>query len=330
MRTLGKALGRLLLLLALLVAGMALFGPREPAPLTASFDPRKFGEGVQVYFESVESAYADITPGVEKRVIWQDGFKEQRTPYAVLYVHGFSATSEEIRPIPDRIADALGANLVYTRLAGHGRGSQPMAEATVADWMADMAEALAAARAVGERVIVISTSTGGTLSAAAMLDDTMGAQVAALIFVSPNFGINGTGAGALTWPGIRWWGPLLLGQTRSWEPANAAQATYWTSTYPSVAVMPMAALVKAVMAQDFSAMRAPALFWYAEADQVVRPDRTAAFAQGWGGPSTTHLVAAGTGTDASNHVIAGDIMAPAATDDTVNTMLGWLAQQGIN
>ena len=44
-----------------------------------------------------------------------------------------------------------------------------MAEATASGWMQDMAEGLAAARAVGDKVMVISTSTGGTLAAAAAL-----------------------------------------------------------------------------------------------------------------------------------------------------------------
>lgn len=126
---------QIITVLSVAVIALWLFGPREKVDLTADFDPRKFGEGVQVYFESVESGFDDITPGVEKRVIWQDGFKEQRTPVSILYVHGFSATSEEIRPVPDRLADALGANLVYTRLTGHGRGGDAMAEATVNDWM---------------------------------------------------------------------------------------------------------------------------------------------------------------------------------------------------
>jgi len=131
MRRLIRVLFQIITVLSVAVIAFWLFGPREKVDLTADFDPRKFGEGVQVYFESVESGFDDITPGVEKRVIWQDGFKEQRTPVSILYVHGFSATSEEIRPVPDRLADALGANLVYTRLTGHGRGGDAMAEATV-------------------------------------------------------------------------------------------------------------------------------------------------------------------------------------------------------
>ena len=43
-----------------------------------------------------------------------------------------------------------------------------MAEGSAEAWMDDMAEALAVGRAVGDRVLLVGTSTGGTLAALAM------------------------------------------------------------------------------------------------------------------------------------------------------------------
>lgn len=322
-------LGRGLLGLAVLLGLGWLLLPREPGDLTASFDPRRFGEGVQVYFESIESAYDDIVPGTEKRVIWADGFKEQRTPYALVYLHGFTATSEEIRPVPDRIAEALGANLVYTRLKGHGRPGDAMAEATVPAWMADTAEALAAGRAVGEQVIVLSTSTGGTLAAAAAVDPALSQDVAAMIFVAPNFAPRQAGGALLSWPGVRVWAKWVLGEYTSFAPANEAEGTYWTVSYPTEAYAPLGALVKAVGRLDLGQTRIPALFWYSEDDQVVRPAVTTRRAAEWGGPVETRLVTMGPGDDPASHVVAGDIMSPGQTDTAVTEMLDWLARQGI-
>jgi len=70
MQRIGRILGRFIVLLAVIGAVMWLFGPYERVDLKADFEPRKFGEGVQVYFESVESGVPDVTPGTEKRVIW--------------------------------------------------------------------------------------------------------------------------------------------------------------------------------------------------------------------------------------------------------------------
>lgn len=329
MRRFGKGLGRVLLALVLVAAGGWAFGPYEEVDFKASFESRRFGEGVQVYFESIESRFKDITPGTEKRVIWRDGFKEQRTPVSVLYVHGFSATSEEIRPVPDQVAEALGANLVFTRLRGHGRSGGAMAEATVNDWMMDLAEGLAAARQVGDRVVVIATSTGATLMTAAALDVEMSQDVAAMIFVSPNYGINNSLAPLLTLPAARYWLPPLAGQQRSFPARNAGHETFWTNSYPSIAVLPMAALVDTVMNMNVSQVDVPALFWISTSDRVVRPDLTVGIAGRWGGSVDIQTVTLGDDDDPNSHVIAGDIMSPGQTDVAVSGFLKWLKTQGI-
>ncbi|MBO9444576.1 alpha/beta hydrolase [Ruegeria sp. R14_0] len=328
-RAVGKFIGRVLLLLVAVGALVYWFGPREEVNLTPTFEPRKFGEGVQVYFESVESGFDDITPGVEKRVVWQDGFKEQRTPVSILYVHGFSATSEEIRPVPDDVAQALGANLVYTRLQGHGRSGDAMAEGTASGWMQDLAEGLATARAVGDQVVVISTSTGGTLAAAAALDEALMENVAGLVFVSPNFGVNSPGSWIPGLPWARSWLPLIMGQERDVSGPDPEKNKYWTAVYPWEAVVPMTVLVETVYGLDFSQARVPALFWFSDDDQVVRPDLTHKVAEAWGGPAQVQTVTMGPGDDPASHVIAGRLMSPGQTDAAVAGILTWLKEQGI-
>ncbi len=316
-------LGRALIGLVAMALLMWVFGPYEPVETDVSFEPRKFGEGVQVYFESVESVYDDLKEGVGKRVIWA-GQAERRTPISVLFVHGFSASSEEIRPVPDRVAEALGANLVFTRLTGHGRTGDAMAEASAGDWMRDAAEALAAAQAVGDEVIVISVSTGGTLVALAMLDEAMREKVKGAVFISPNFGVNDPVAPLLTMPAARYLLPLVAGHERAWTAANELQERYWTTRYPTVAVFPMAALVKEAVSRDYSAVSVPALFHYSEKDQVVDPAKTAAFIEGWGGDVRVELLPEGAQVEESHHVLAGDIVAPARTEAAVQMILDWV------
>ncbi|MEX0350213.1 MAG: alpha/beta hydrolase [Paracoccaceae bacterium] len=329
MRALGKWLGRILLFLLVAAGALWAFGPYEQVDLKARFDPRKFGEGVQVYFESVESLHDDITEGTEKRAIWQPGMKEQRTPYSVLYLHGFSASSEEIRPVPDKVAEALGTNLVYTRLRGHGRGSAGFADGNATAWMQDVAEGLAAARATGDKVVVIATSTGATLAVAAALDPDLSQNVAAMVLVSPNFGINDPMAWVLTLPAVRYWVPLVIGSERSFEPRNEGQRKYWTTTYGWPPVLSMAALVKKVMTLDVTQANVPVLFLFSDDDRVVRSDLTREVAGRWGGPAKIETVTMGEGDDPNAHVIAGDIMSPGQTGRAVATILGWLQTKGV-
>ncbi|KZL20096.1 hypothetical protein PsAD2_01582 [Pseudovibrio axinellae] len=59
----------------------------------------------------------------------------------------------------------MEANLYYTRLTGHDRTGEALAEATLYDRINDLAEAVEIGRQIGEKIIIVSTSTGATLSA---------------------------------------------------------------------------------------------------------------------------------------------------------------------
>lgn len=105
-----KMLLKLLLALAFLVILVLLFGPREPVDGEITFEPGALGEDLDAYLAASEAAFDDIIPGTEKRIVWA-GEPGARTDTVILYLHGFSATSEEIRPVPDQVAANLGANL---------------------------------------------------------------------------------------------------------------------------------------------------------------------------------------------------------------------------
>ncbi len=323
MSRLGRIIGRVVVALALVALLLYVFGPYESDDLTASFDDAALDKGVSAYFAAREARFGDITPGTQKQVIWA-GAPETKTDWAVLYLHGFSATAMEIRPVPDRVAEALGANLVFTRLAGHGRSGEALAQARVADWMSDVAEGLAVARRVADRILILSVSTGGTLAAAAAMDRTLSQDVAGIVFGAPNFGINNPAAPILTLPAARYWAPLLAGREHSFEPANADQARFWTTRYPSTAVLPVAALVQKVKGLPLENATIPALFLFSKADQVVRAEETAAVAARWGGDTMVIHPEFGPQDDPSAHIIAGDIMSPGQTDVTVDRIVDWV------
>ena len=242
MRRTGKWLGRALLAL-LVLGGMAwIFAPVEPVDRAISFDPASLGDDLDAYLLASEQQFADIIPGAAKRIVWA-GTKGAKTPLAVIYLHGFSASAEEIRPVPDQIAAALGANLYFARLAGHGRGSAAMAEPLAGDWIEDLAEAMAIGRRLGDRVLVIATSTGGTLAAIGAADPALSDGLAGIVMISPNFGVKPLAGKILDLPFARNWGPLVAGATRSFVPANEGQAKYWTTSYPTSAAIGNRAVV---------------------------------------------------------------------------------------
>lgn len=322
-----RAAGWSILALAAALVLLWTFGPRATMDSRITFNPAQMGPDLDSYLARQEARFPDITPGVQKRIVWA-GADGAQTDVAVVYLHGFSATSQEIRPVPDEVAKALGANLFYTRLAGHGRGGAAMATATTGKWMNDLAEALAIGHRIGRKVLVIATSTGGTLAAVGATDPRLKDEIQGLVLISPNFRVNSPAAALLTMPFARWWGPIVAGRERAFTPRNPRQAKYWTTRYPTAALFPMGALVAYADRQDYAHAMQPALFIYAPADQVVDERETARIAAEWGGPHQVAKRTMGPKDDPSSHVIAGDILSPGQTAGTVKLILDWARAQG--
>ncbi len=254
------------------------------------------------------AAHEAIIPDTEKRISWYQGRKDSKTPYSLVYLHGFSATRQEIAPVGEELADALGANLFETRLAGHGLQQHALQDVRAEDWLADAAEALTVGAAIGDRVIVMGTSTGATL-AMAMVGSPAFAKVSSIILMSPNFGPKDTSAELLTWPGGPQLAYLLVGDTRTWTAHNELQARYWATTYPMDAVIEMMRLVDYVRTRLPLRLEQDLLVFYSPADTVVETGRTV---EAYGEIDSPHkqLVVIPSSSDPSNHVIAGNIMSP--------------------
>ena len=70
----------------------------------------------------------------------------------MLYLHGFSASTEEGDPVHRNIALALKANLYLPRLSDHGLiEEEPMLNFTGQKYLDSAKEALAIAKKIGER-----------------------------------------------------------------------------------------------------------------------------------------------------------------------------------
>ena len=197
-----------------------------------------------------------------------------RTPWAVVYLHGFSATRQESAPVSATVARALGANLYEARLTGHGLPGDSMRTATAGDWMADAERAIAIGRRLGDSVVVIGLSTGGTLASwVAALPDSVGPKPARVVLLSPNFGPRDPLAKALLLP----WMPVVLprvrpaftfGDTNTWRPIEKRAATV---RIPIEATFAMEGLVDRVLHMPLRHWRAPVLAIWNHDDPVVDP-----------------------------------------------------------
>ena len=291
--------------------------------LNSNFNRNSLGVDLNKYLKNNEKKIPDIKTGVEKRIIWSNQ-KNIKTPISIIYIHGFSASSEEARPVPDMLAKELKSNIFYTRLAGHGRNQEAMGESSIKNWIKDLHEAIEIGTRIGHKIIVMSTSTGGTLSSIAAIDPTLSKNILGFIFVSPNFGINHKLANLITWPFSKYWLSLIIGRTTTSKARNQLNAKFWTLTYPTNALIPMAELVKKINKKNFTNVNIPALFYFSLDDNVVKANKTIQFIQGWGGEKISHNVTMLDGDDKYSHVVIGDIISPNQTEHAYTVMIDWI------
>jgi esterase/lipase len=318
-----KRLVALSVFVVLGVTGVMLFGPRERVSSQVSFDPKVLGADLDIYLRDQESVYPQITEGVEKQILWA-GEPGARTQDVIVYLHGFSATSQEIRPVPDRVAAELGANLYLPRLQGHGLPGSALGATKVDDWITDLAETMEIARRLGDRIIVMTTSTGGTLASVGLDFPNIMKGVEGIIFVSPNFGVHNKLSFLGRLPYGRVWFSWLAGNERSWEPINEQQEKYWTTKYPPHAIIPMMSMIAHTEDMDFSKTTIPALFYFSDKDTVVNAEITRQVLEKWGGPVDVVNPELPVERDDSFHVIAGDIVSPSQTQPATDAMLKWI------
>jgi esterase/lipase len=267
-----------------------------------------------------ETKFSDIVEGVQKSIRWANGV--QQTAVSIVYIHGFSASSKEISPVTEKLADLLGANVFYTRLTGHGRSEDAMATATVEKWLDDTRQAYEIGQLIGQRVVVISVSTGGTLAAWLATQD-FAKDMAANIMISPNFGIKNRSGEIVRWPLGFKLAKWLSGPYREFTPQNELHKKYWTERYPIEAVIPMVKLVDQINALDYSKVKTPHLMMYSPTDQVIRVDRIKETASRMTSAEVTQLPYSNS-SDPYQHVLAGDACSAQSTDEVIGLLENYL------
>ena len=274
------------------------------------------------YLARSESRVSGIRNGCEKQIVWYDNKRRQRD-VAIVYIHGFSASRMETWPLCDRLAEALGANLFYTRLTGHGQDGDALATATVEDWMDDGMEAVAIGQRLGKKVILVGTSTGGTLAAWLAAQPSVAALIHRLILLSPNFFPKNPLAAAALWPPTLRFFESFFGSWRCFIVSNATQARYWTMRYPIKAIATMMQLVRLSWRIDLKNAAMPVLMMVNPWDRVINV--TLAIMRYLTFPSSQkRLVLFRGNKDLGRHVLAGDILAPESTAKAVAIIQSYL------
>jgi esterase/lipase len=297
-------------------------GPR--VEIDETITPVILPDDIEAYIKNNESRIPDIRPNTEKTILWANPEAPAKTPIALVYLHGFSATRQEIAPVSNIVAKTLGANLFYTRFTGHGRNGNAMADITVNALLNDAVEALEVGKKLGDKVILIGTSTGGTLATWLATYDTSN-SIAALVLLSPNYGPRRKESELLFLP----WGNTLLqmveGPVYQFEPYNELQQQYWTTQYPSEALLPMMGLVKLTRDKQLERIEQPVLVMYSPNDSIVSTEAIKnnyfRFAS-----KTKTIIAITDSSDPQQHIPAGRALSPKTTQEVANHILEFIQQ----
>lgn len=271
-----KRLLRIILILVVVLGLIYLLGPHPERPVYDARLPELKVEGAALdSLVRAEESRHPVKPDNEARIAWADSVPA-RTPYAVVYLHGFSASQEEGDPVHQSFARRYGMNLFLSRLEAHGLDtSEAMINLTADGYWESAKKALAIGQQIGQKVILMATSTGGTqaLQLAAAYPD----RVAALILLSPNIEINDPNAHLLNNP----WGLQLARLVKGGDYILTADQRdiykrYWYTQYRLEATVALQEMLETTMVPEtFARVKQPVLLLYyykdeAHQDPVVR------------------------------------------------------------
>lgn len=207
----------------------------------------------------------------EARIYWADS-AGQVSDYVLLYIHGFSASWYEGYPVNVNFAETLGCNAYYARLAEHGVVSDdPLLNLTPKNLYDSAKEALLIAKTIGKKVIIMSTSTGGTLSL--MLAADYPDLVDGLVMYSPNIVIKQKSATLLTKPWGFNLGKLVQGGEMRHLEGTELEAKYWNLDYRMEATVRLQQLLEERMNPvTYAKVKCPVFLGYYYKDEDHQDD----------------------------------------------------------
>lgn len=261
---------KLVLVVIVLLAAIFLLGPRVDKPTVDAYVPPVEQSislsDLEKQINDAESKVAYIKPDNQSRILWANPDSISKTEYVLLYLHGFSASPMEGYPINYDFPKHYGMNAYLPRLYGHGLDSPANLIDMTPDKLINSAkEALSVARQLGDKVIIMSTSTGGTLS---LLLSAENPDIFAEILYSPNIEVKDKSAKILTLPWGLQLGKLIAGETLVYDDPPEEQK-YWQSTYRLEGVAYLESLVESTMVKStFEKVHQPLFLGYYYKNEV--------------------------------------------------------------
>jgi len=237
---------------------------------------------MEAFLQQSEASFAPFfDEQCAKHVVWAKG--ATKTPLCVVNLHGWSASPRESEPFPTELAERLGANLYHHRLPGHAlspntRSADAMGEITPESLLSSAAQALKIGTRLGDQLILVGCSTGGSLVTWLLAQPWAHCHIAGAVLISPAFAVKQPAYDimkhvfhnlprAFSYSLLR----TLLGKPNySLTIINPLQPKYWTTTYPIKGLLAIFELYFMLeYAIDYEAIVAPVFVLASSRDTVV-------------------------------------------------------------
>lgn len=239
--------------------------------------------GANAHVAQLNAAVPHLKPDNESRILWANDSTPSQTEYVVVFLHGFSASPREGLSLASDFAARYGANCYLPLITGHGIDEKTSFEdITPADMIHSCRDAIAFAKVLGKKTIVIGSSTGCTIGIylAAKNPD----AIESLFLFSPNIDLKDGTSDLLLLPWGESMAEMILGETRTidqWIGTESEQ--YWTCAYSSQGLVALKYMIHETMTDDvFAAIHQPVYvsYYYQDeehCDQVISIDEAKRF-----------------------------------------------------
>lgn len=299
--------------LILLLVVVYFSGPKPVTPVYVNTLPEVPGQLTELdTYINQREAKLPVKTANEARIVWADSTHKEQTEYALVYLHGFTASQGEGDPVHRDFARKFGCNLYLARLAGHGlKGKDAMLEFTPEKLWASTLEAYAIGKKLGKKVIIMGTSTGGALALRLAANFP---EIKGVILYSPNIAINDGSA----WLTNKPWGLQLIRKVMGGMYSKKTADTdpkvlqYWYSQYRLEAVPQLQEFIETSNTkQTYEQVRQPVLMLYyykdeQHQDKTVKVDAMLNMFEELGTPAALKIKSAI--PEAGTHVIGSPLL----------------------
>jgi esterase/lipase len=297
---------------AMIIAVVYMLGPKvERQELTIEYPevPTRLTE-LESYLQTREDTVLGLKEGTHAYIQWADESNKRKTPYSIVYIHGFGASPMEGDPVHRFLAEHFGANLFVTRLPEHGIRRENGMEYLSPQILANAAgEAYQIGKSLGDEVIIVGTSMGGALT---LLLASQQPDIKAVVVYSPAISDYGGRLEALFSPWAQWLMEKTTMKNRViHQNREGEKAAYWSEDYHSNAYESLAVIMYGNMEEKtFQKIRQPLMLGYyykndEEQDKVVSVPKMLEMYEQLGTP--TELKREKAFPKTGDHVIASSI-----------------------